>query len=122
MTGGTLVSRNKEYIVFYRGNDFLPPAVAERLFEREKQAVLQYEKEDQERLRASALAVSNVSTPKWPYLAGTLAESLEANSRWGREPSAEERRKLIKYAAFAKHASLVKYLEGKLARVSFPTM
>ncbi|KAL2945219.1 CRM-domain containing factor CFM3 chloroplastic/mitochondrial [Bienertia sinuspersici] len=24
LTGGTLLSRNKEYIVFYRGNDFLP--------------------------------------------------------------------------------------------------
>ncbi|KAI4376531.1 hypothetical protein MLD38_014281 [Melastoma candidum] len=27
LTGGTLLSRNKEYIVFYRGNDFLPPRV-----------------------------------------------------------------------------------------------
>ncbi|KAF3782019.1 CRM-domain containing factor [Nymphaea thermarum] len=115
LTGGTLVSRNKEYIVFYRGNDFLPPAVAERLVEREKLAVLQYEKEEQERLRASALTVSNVPTPKRPYLAGTLAESLEANSRWGREPSAEEREKMMKDTAFAKHASLVTYLERKLA-------
>jgi len=30
LTGGTLLSRNKEYIVFYRGNDFLPPVDARK--------------------------------------------------------------------------------------------
>jgi hypothetical protein len=28
LTGGTLLSRDKESIVFYRGKDFLPPAVS----------------------------------------------------------------------------------------------
>lgn len=34
LTGGTLLSRDKEYIVFYRGKDFLPPAVSLAIEER----------------------------------------------------------------------------------------
>ncbi|XP_008793802.1 CRM-domain containing factor CFM2, chloroplastic isoform X1 [Phoenix dactylifera] len=34
LTGGTLLSKDKEYIVFYRGKDFLPPAVSLAIEER----------------------------------------------------------------------------------------
>lgn len=34
LTGGTLLSRDKEFIVFYRGKDFLPPAVSVAIEER----------------------------------------------------------------------------------------
>lgn len=36
LTGGTLLSRDKEYIVFYRGKDFLPSAVSSAIEERRK--------------------------------------------------------------------------------------
>lgn len=36
MTGGTLLSRDKESIVFYRGKDFLPPAVSLAIEKRRK--------------------------------------------------------------------------------------
>jgi len=36
LTGGILLSRNKEYIVFYRGKDFLPSAVSSAIEERRK--------------------------------------------------------------------------------------
>ncbi|KAK1297410.1 hypothetical protein QJS10_CPB15g01781 [Acorus calamus] len=34
LTGGTLLSRDKEFIVFYRGKDFLPPAVSTAIQDR----------------------------------------------------------------------------------------
>lgn len=37
LTGGTLLSRDKEFIVFYRGKDFLPSAVSSAIDERRKQ-------------------------------------------------------------------------------------
>ncbi|XP_058112100.1 CRM-domain containing factor CFM2, chloroplastic isoform X2 [Magnolia sinica] len=36
LTGGTLLSRDREFIVFYRGKDFLPPAVSAAIEERRK--------------------------------------------------------------------------------------
>ncbi|KAL8471446.1 hypothetical protein ACS0TY_028918 [Phlomoides rotata] len=36
LTGGTLLSRDKEFIVFYRGKDFLPSAVSSAIEERRK--------------------------------------------------------------------------------------
>lgn len=36
LTGGTLLSRDKESIVFYRGKDFLPPAVSLAIEKRRK--------------------------------------------------------------------------------------
>uniref|UniRef100_A0A803P7Z9 CRM domain-containing protein n=1 Tax=Cannabis sativa TaxID=3483 RepID=A0A803P7Z9_CANSA len=46
--------------------------------------------------------------------AGTLAEFYEAQARWGREVSSEEREKMIKEAAMAKHARIVKRIEHKM--------
>jgi len=37
LTGGTLLSRDNESIVFYRGKDFLPPAVSLTIENRRKQ-------------------------------------------------------------------------------------
>ncbi|XP_077214866.1 CRM family member 2 isoform X2 [Tasmannia lanceolata] len=36
LTGGTLLSRDREFIAFYRGKDFLPPAVSAAIEERKK--------------------------------------------------------------------------------------
>ncbi|PIA42980.1 hypothetical protein AQUCO_02000436v1 [Aquilegia coerulea] len=116
LTGGVLLSRNKEYIVFYRGNDFLSPSVTEALVERKKLVEVQQEGEEIARERASALLVSNAKATKGPLVAGTLAETLAAKSRWGNEPTSEDMEKLKRDFATAKHASLVRYLEKKIAR------
>lgn len=39
LTGGTLISRDREFIVFYRGKDFLPAAVSTAIEERKKHVV-----------------------------------------------------------------------------------
>ncbi|XP_060187492.1 CRM-domain containing factor CFM3, chloroplastic/mitochondrial [Lycium barbarum] len=115
LTGGTLVSRNKDYIVFYRGNDFLPPRVTEALVEAEKRSAFLQDQEEQARQRAATPIHSDTKTPKRPLVAGTLSETMAATSRWGNQPSIEEREKMMRDAAVARHASLVKYLEEKLA-------
>lgn len=39
LTGGTLLSRDREFIVFYRGKDFLPPAVSSAIEARRKYGI-----------------------------------------------------------------------------------
>ncbi|XP_065019659.1 CRM-domain containing factor CFM3, chloroplastic/mitochondrial-like [Musa acuminata AAA Group] len=114
LTGGVLVSRNKEYIVFYRGNDFVTSSVMEVLSEKQKLATIHQDEEEIARLRASTSIVAHVKSRKGQLVAGTLAETLEAKSRWGNPFSAEEREMLKKDMVLAKHASLVRYLERKL--------
>ncbi|CAL9107479.1 unnamed protein product [Musa textilis] len=114
LTGGVLVSRNKEYIIFYRGNDFVTSSVMEVLSEKQKLATIHQDEEEIARLRAPTLIVAHVKSPKGQLVAGTLAETLEAKSRWGNPLCAEEREMLKKDMIFAKHASLVRYLERKL--------
>lgn len=118
LTGGVLLSRNKEYIVFYRGNDFVTPSVRKVLVETQKLATANQDEEEAARLRASALIVSNAKASKGPLLAGTLAETLKANTQWGHQPSTKQREEMKRDLALAKHASHVRYLERKLSFVS----
>lgn len=117
LTGGTLVSRNKEFIVFYRGNDFLSPRVSSVLLEAEKRTTLQQDDEEQARHRAAALIDSKGRAAKQQLVAGTLAETMAATSHWGNQPNTSENEKMMKDAALAKHASLVNSLQRKLALV-----
>ncbi|XAR67155.1 hypothetical protein NMG60_11013610 [Bertholletia excelsa] len=115
LTGGTLLSRNKEYIVFYRGNDFLPPVLTKTLIEAEKRTALQHDEEEQARRNALMLIQSNSNNVKCPLVAGTLAETMAASLRWGNQPCSEDLEKMKRDSALARHASLVRYLEKKLA-------
>ncbi|ESQ54265.1 hypothetical protein EUTSA_v10024391mg [Eutrema salsugineum] len=117
LTRGVLVSRNKEYIVFYRGNDFMPPAVAEALTERQKEIteVLQT-KEDQVREMASTRVThtSQGKSPKTQLLAGTLAETIAASSRWAPEASSVDIEELKRESASIKRAALIRNLNVRL--------
>ncbi|XP_028774212.1 CRM-domain containing factor CFM3, chloroplastic/mitochondrial isoform X2 [Neltuma alba] len=115
LTGGTLLSRNKDYIVFYRGNDFLPPAVTEALTERHKLALLKQDEEDQVRQIASSLTRSTGKASQIPFVAGTLAETKAATTQWGHQPSSQEVEKMRRDSAISKLTSIVKNLEKKLA-------
>ncbi|KAK8938675.1 hypothetical protein KSP39_PZI011364 [Platanthera zijinensis] len=114
LTGGTLLSRNKEYIVFYRGNDFLTPSIRQTFVEREKLAAVQQDAEEDARSRASPLLNSSSKPMRGPFVAGTLAETLEAYNQWGNRPSNGDRDKMRTALALSQHASLVRYLERKL--------
>ncbi|XP_021292060.1 CRM-domain containing factor CFM3, chloroplastic/mitochondrial [Herrania umbratica] len=113
LTGGVLLLRNKYFIVIYRGKDFLPTSVAAALAERQELTKQIQDVEEKVRIRAVEPAQSGEDKGQAP--AGTLAEFYEAQARWGREISAEEREKMIEEASKAKHARLVKRVEHKLA-------
>uniref|UniRef100_J3MSI8 CRM domain-containing protein n=2 Tax=Oryza brachyantha TaxID=4533 RepID=J3MSI8_ORYBR len=51
LTGGTVILRNKDFIIIYRGKDFLPGDVAESVIERESQVHDQQAKEEEARLK-----------------------------------------------------------------------
>ncbi|KAK9055602.1 hypothetical protein SSX86_026686 [Deinandra increscens subsp. villosa] len=119
LTGGTLVSRNKDYIVFYRGNDFLPPDVTRTLTKAQELSINRQEDEDKARERASTFVDLTAKNPvKGPLVAGTLAETMAATSRWGTEPNSKEIEKMRRESAVARHTSLVKLLQNRLARAN----
>ncbi|CAN8230053.1 unnamed protein product [Cochlearia groenlandica] len=117
LTRGVLVSRNKEYIVFYRGNDFMPPAVSEALTERRKEIteVLQA-KEDQVREMASTRVTLTLqeNPRKTQLLAGTLAETIAASSKWAPEASSVDIEALKRESASIKRAALIRDLDLRL--------
>ncbi|XP_038879200.1 CRM-domain containing factor CFM3, chloroplastic/mitochondrial [Benincasa hispida] len=115
LTGGTLLSRNKEYIVFYRGNDYLPPTITEALKERRKLADRQQDVEEQVRQVASTSVESKVKASNAPLVAGTLAETIAATSRWGSQQSGQDIENMREDSALAKLDSLIEYLKKKLA-------
>ncbi|XP_031492780.1 CRM-domain containing factor CFM2, chloroplastic isoform X1 [Nymphaea colorata] len=50
LTGGTLLSRDREFIVFYRGKDFLPPAVSNAIKDRRKHMLYEEHKLESENI------------------------------------------------------------------------
>jgi hypothetical protein len=119
LTGGVLLSRNKEYIVFYRGNDFIAPKVRQVLVEKQEQAITQLDEEELARLKSSASIITIPNELKGPLVAGTLAETTEAKSRWGHSLNDKQREKEMKRLALMKHASVLKNLKRKLILVCF---
>lgn len=125
LTGGVLLLRNKYYIVIYRGKDFLPASVAAALAERQQLAKQVQDVEEkvrvedvEQKLQDGAVdAVPLDEEGQWA-LAGTLAEFYEAQARWGREISSEERQKMIEEDSMAKNVRHVRRIEHKLAIVS----
>ncbi|KAK7388201.1 hypothetical protein VNO78_23010 [Psophocarpus tetragonolobus] len=115
LTGGTLLSRNKEYIVFYRGNDFLPPVVTNTLNERQKLTFLQQDEEEKARKIASSITVSNRKAAQVPLIAGTLAETRAATTNWGHQPSKQEMKNMIRDSSLSKLSAIIKNQEKKLA-------
>ncbi|KAG2722166.1 hypothetical protein I3760_02G116800 [Carya illinoinensis] len=115
LTGGMLLSRNKDFLVFYRGKNFLSRDVTEALLERERLAKSLQDEEEQARLRASALVIPRVEIAEQSGTAGTLGETLDADARWGKTLDDRHKEKLMKEAEMIRHANLVRKLERKLA-------
>ncbi|KAL8105000.1 CRM-domain containing factor CFM3A, chloroplastic/mitochondrial isoform X2 [Apium graveolens] len=115
LTGGMLLSRNKDFLVFYRGKNFLSPEVAEALLENERLAKSLQDEEEQARLRASTVYQPMFEPNVDSGTAGTLGETLDANARWGKILDDKDKEKVMKEAEVARHANLVKKLEKKLA-------
>ncbi|BFG14037.1 hypothetical protein CerSpe_003110 [Prunus speciosa] len=112
LTGGVMLSRNKDFLVFYRGKNFLSPDVTEALLERERLAKSLQDEEEQARLRASAMIIPNVEVAQHFGIAGTLGETLDADAKWGKRLDKE---KVMREADILRHAHLVRKLERKLS-------
>lgn len=119
LTGGTLLLRNKFYIVIYRGKDFVPTDVATVLAERQELTKQVHDVEEKVRCRAVVATPSGQGETTAP--AGSLAEFYEAQARWGRDVSSEERERMVEEATKAKNVKLVKQIERKLSLVSIYT-
>lgn len=87
------------------------------LVDRQQLAAANQDEEEEARVRASTLVSSTERTVKGPFIAGTLAETVEAKSRWGTNMSSEEREKLMRNDLLSRQAGLIKHLETKLAQV-----
>ncbi|PON53240.1 RNA-binding, CRM domain containing protein [Parasponia andersonii] len=115
LTGGLLLSRNKDFLVFYRGKNFLSPEVTEALLERERLAKSLQDDEEQARLRASAIITPHTEIAEQSGTAGTLGETLDANAKWGKRLDNNHEKEMMRRAESMRHATLVRKLEKKLA-------
>ncbi|CAK9318700.1 unnamed protein product [Citrullus colocynthis] len=115
LTGGILLSRNKDFLVFYRGKSFLSPEVTEALLERERLAKSLQDEEEQARLKASALVVPGIEKTEQSGTAGSLEETLDADAKWGKPLDDEHKEKVMQEAERLRHTDLVRKLERKLA-------
>ncbi|XP_061371214.1 CRM-domain containing factor CFM3A, chloroplastic/mitochondrial [Gastrolobium bilobum] len=115
LTGGILLSRNKDFLVFFRGKNFLSADVTQALLERERMAKAMEDEEEQARLRASSLVMSAINTSKLSAEAGTLGETLDADAKWGKTLDERHKQNVMREVEKLRHADLVKKLERKLS-------
>ncbi|KAK1698941.1 hypothetical protein QYE76_015638 [Lolium multiflorum] len=113
LTGGTLLLRNKYYIVIYRGKDFLPTTVASALAEREELTKDIQSMEEQR--RCISIAHSPDDGLDGHALVGTLAEFQEAQARWGRDVTSREQEKMKEAALRSEKEKLFRRLEHKFS-------
>ncbi|CAD6253577.1 unnamed protein product [Miscanthus lutarioriparius] len=114
LTGGVMLSRNNEFIVFYRGKDFLSSELAEVLLERERLAK-SLQDEEEARRKAASYFSSSAETYVQPTVAGTLGETLEANSKYGTKLDENHADEMARTVEAARHTDLVRKLEWKLS-------
>ncbi|KAL9236976.1 hypothetical protein vseg_011576 [Gypsophila vaccaria] len=114
LTGSILLSRNKDFLVFYRGKDFLSPDVTEVLLERERLAKALQDGEEQARLRASASVSPSPEAEDLVRAAGTLSETWDADAKWGKKLGDHDAKRMLKEAEVIRQANLVRKLERKL--------
>lgn len=115
LTGGIVLSRNKDFLVFYRGKNFLSPDLTQALLEREKMAKSMQDEEEQARLRASSLILPALNTSELSAEAGTLGETLDADAKWGKTLDERHEQKVMREVEQLRHANIVRKLEEKLS-------
>ncbi|KAI5382904.1 hypothetical protein KIW84_070352 [Lathyrus oleraceus] len=110
LTGGTLLLRNKYYIVIYRGKDFVPANVAAILSER--QQLTKQVQDVQKKVRCRAVDVTGEDETN--AQTELLSEFNEAQVFRGREISTVECEKMMKEAPEVSNVRIMKKMEGKL--------
>ncbi|XP_025687862.1 CRM-domain containing factor CFM3A, chloroplastic/mitochondrial [Arachis hypogaea] len=114
LTGGVLLSRNKYFLVFYRGKNFLSATVTQALKERERMAKAMQDEEEQARLRASSLVLPTMNNSEISAEAGTLGETLDADAKWGKTLDEHHKQKIMREVELQRHTTVVNKLERNL--------
>ncbi|XP_016188542.1 CRM-domain containing factor CFM3A, chloroplastic/mitochondrial isoform X5 [Arachis ipaensis] len=114
LTGGVLLSRNKYFLVFYRGKNFLSATVTQALKERERMAKAMQDEEEQARLRASSLVLPTMNNSEISAEAGTLGETLDADAKWGKTLDEHHKQKIMREVELQRHTKVVNKLERNL--------
>lgn len=106
LTGGTLLSRDREFIVFYRGKDFLPSAVSSAIEERRKQVV------EEEKRSGFNSSVENAKERKQSTTGGV---SDDGHANRNNQKGVQEKKKLTSVEAAIKRTAdkLTTALENK---------
>lgn len=116
LTGGSLLSRDEEFIVFYRGKDFIPSSVATVLAERKAMIEELEEKEGKAQLIATSPVLSAGETATSD--SSRVALIPEAKKPWEKWIDSEEQRKIKAEALTAKRLAVARRLHSKLTSVS----
>jgi hypothetical protein len=74
LTGGTIILRNKDFIILYRGKDFLPGGVKQSVIEQEARVDAQQVKEEEARLTVIDSLKIFADSPSEESSAGTFRE------------------------------------------------
>ncbi|KAL0332002.1 UNVERIFIED_CONTAM: CRM-domain containing factor CFM2, chloroplastic [Sesamum calycinum] len=106
LTGGTLLSRDKEFIAFYRGKDFLPAAVSSAIEERRKYGI------DMSKTRTDNLPILDAKEIKH----GTKEYSAEAEHDEENNKKSEERKLKFSQAAMERTSTKLSMALAKKAR------
>ncbi|KAH9325768.1 hypothetical protein KI387_005946, partial [Taxus chinensis] len=104
LTGGSLLSRDREFIVFYRGKDFLPASVAAVLEERKAM-------EKDEIIQLKEMAQTPSQGEIMPVNSDIVSQIAEAREQW---IHGEEQRKVKQEASRDKQIVAARSLDSKL--------
>lgn len=96
LTGGTLLSRDREFIVFYRGKDFLPSVVSSAIEERRKQVV-----EEEKRSGFN----SSVENAKESEKSTTGSVAVDGHANRNNQKAVQEKKKLASMEAAIKRTA-----------------
>eukprot|EP00250_Pteridium_aquilinum_P006707 c16571_g1_i1 orf=59-3652(+) len=112
LTGGVLLSRDKFFVTFYRGKDFIPEKVAAALVEREASVRDLQELEEKAREERS-IAVKWTPATK-PSMAVIGKEASEVKPSWVHTMDAAEQNRLKREVAKLQRITLARQMEKKL--------
>ncbi|CAM6017221.1 unnamed protein product [Sphagnum balticum] len=114
IAGGTLLYRDKQCFVLYRGKDFLPPAVQAALEEREAMARSWQEDEERVRMGGRSYSMPIIESPTEDSKVGTLVETLEAQAKWTQWKSKEEMWEMRRAAHKAARLEATRKIQSKV--------
>ncbi|KAL5742356.1 hypothetical protein ACOSP7_029088 [Xanthoceras sorbifolium] len=102
LTGGTLLARDREFIVLYRGKDFLPSAVSSAIEERRKHAI--FSERQRIEFHTSSEAAEELKTGSIQYNSGDNLESKTDDTSNGandQKSSLQSEQKKLRFAEAA---------------------